>query len=148
MRIQDIMSRRVASVTSETAAETAWNLMQSRSIHHLVVTDGGRPVGVVSARDLGGRRGSGTRKGQTVAELMSASPVTARPETTLRQAANLMRGRAIGCLPVLDRGKLVGIVTVTDLLELIGRGHDRPPTRAQRGLMRGRPPGLRWRGGR
>jgi CBS-domain-containing membrane protein len=40
--------------------------------------------------------------------------------TTIRQAANLLRGRTIGCLPVMEDSKLVGIVTVTDLLELVG----------------------------
>lgn len=45
---------------------------------------------------------------------------TASPETTIRQAANMLRGRTIGCLPVVEDSKLVGIVTVTDLLDLVG----------------------------
>jgi CBS domain-containing protein len=56
----------------------------------------------------------------------------------VREAANLMRGRSIGCLPVLDGRKLVGIVTVTDLLELLGRGAERPMARGRRAVMAGR----------
>jgi CBS domain-containing protein len=52
-----------------------------------------------------------------------------------------MRGRSIGCLPVVEKGALRGIITVTDLLELIGKGAERPTARAQRAVMRGR--GLR-----
>ena len=44
------------------------------------------------------------------------------PEATVRQAANRLRGRGVGCLAVMDDGRLRGIVTTQDLLELIGRG--------------------------
>jgi CBS domain-containing protein len=47
-------------------------------------------------------------------------------QDTVRKAANLMRGRPIGCLPVIERGRLVGVVTVTDLLALLGHGIERP----------------------
>ena len=52
--------------------------------------------------------------------------VTIDHEETLKRAANVMRGRTIGCLPVTDRGKLVGILTTSDLLNLVGQGGDRP----------------------
>jgi CBS domain-containing protein len=58
---------------------------------------------------------------------------------TIRQAANLLRGRMIGCLPVLEGGKLIGILTATDMLEQIGRGSDRP-ARGKRWVMKGRGP--------
>jgi acetoin utilization protein AcuB len=89
-------------------------------IHHLVVADGRRVLGVVSQRDLGGTRGEPTRRGHIVQELMTRDVVTATPATTVRQAANLLRGRSIGCLPVTDGERLVGILTVTDVLELVG----------------------------
>jgi acetoin utilization protein AcuB len=96
----------------------------TRRIHHLVVTLGAGRVGVVSARDLESLAES--RSFRTVGEVMSAPAVTAEPHMTIRQAANLLRGRTIGCLPVLEDGKLIGILTTTDLLEQIGRGSDRP----------------------
>jgi acetoin utilization protein AcuB len=89
----------------------------------------------VSSRDLGGERGAAMRKGTNVSDLMTPQAVTAKPVTTIRQAANLMRGRTIGCLPVLEDGKLKGIVTVTDLLELLGRGLERPVARTERAML-------------
>jgi CBS-domain-containing membrane protein len=60
----------------------------------------------------------------------------------VREAANLMRGHRAGSLPVVDGGKLVGIVTVWDFLDLIGRGADRPVAHAERWVLnnRGRTP--------
>jgi acetoin utilization protein AcuB len=52
---------------------------------------------------------------------MTAPVATAAPDTTVREAANLLRGRHIGCLPIVEDGRLVGIVTVADLLDLLAR---------------------------
>jgi acetoin utilization protein AcuB len=91
-------------------------------------------VGVLSDRDAGGRAGASVRARSSVADLMTTPVVTTEPDATVRQIANLMRGRTIGCLPVTDRGRVVGIVTVSDLLELLGRGVDRPATPRRRTL--------------
>ena len=76
---------------------------------------------------------------------MSRDVVTVEPTTTVRQAANLMRGRYLGCLPVVDGGKLVGMVTTSDLLELLGRGAIAPSPRAERWTLKGRGPRKRGR---
>jgi CBS domain-containing protein len=106
--------------------------MRLHDIHHLIVLEQRRVVGVVSARDLGGRVGARGHDGdaRTVADVMSPHIVSATPETTVRQAANLMRGRIVGCLAVIDGDEPIGIVTTTDLLELIGRGAERPSERS------------------
>jgi CBS domain-containing protein len=62
------------------------------------------------------------------------------PTTTVRKAANLMRGRSIGCLVVTKRDRIVGIVTVADLLELVGRGADRPVASTTRWTLKHRAP--------
>jgi CBS domain-containing protein len=125
MRVQDVMTEDVQTVPPETAAGEAWNVMKAKRIHHLVVTKGRRVVGVLSDRDAGGRQGDAVRQSRTVADLMTQPVLTVPPETTVRKAANLMRGRSIGCLVVEDAGRVRGIVTVSDLLELVGRGLDR-----------------------
>ena len=108
-------------------AGDAWEIMRNKSIRHLIVAKGTQVVGVFSDRDAGGRAGATIRRGRTVADLMTRNVVTVDREDTVRKAANLMRGRTIGCLPVTRNGKLVGIVTTSDLLVLLGRGVDRPP---------------------
>lgn len=126
MRASELMTRRVHSVPPDIAAGDAWELMRRKEIRHLVVMQGSAIVGVLSDRDLGGRAGASIRTGQTVGDLMTRKVVSIGPTDTIRSAANLMRGRTIGCLPVVDRGRLVGLITVSDLLRLVGRGIDRP----------------------
>jgi len=120
MRLGEIMTRDVKTATPGESAEDAHRRMRLHRIRHLVVMDGKRVVGVVSERDLGGSRGAALRTGRSVEDLMAREVATAAPDTTIRQAANMMRGRTIGCLPVMESSKLVGIVTVTDLLDLVG----------------------------
>jgi len=99
-------------------------------------------AGIVSAGDLGGALGDLLRVGRRVADVLTERVVAVTPQTTIREAANLMRGHAIDCLPVLVAGKVTGIVTSLDLLELLGRGALRPSPRSERAILkdRGRAP--------
>ena len=146
VRVQDVMTKGVKTIAPTAAAEDAWNTMRLDRIHHLVVTMADRVVGVLSHRDLGGRRGAVVRENRTVADLMNAPAVTVEPTTTVRQAANVMRGRAIGCLVVVESGRVTGIVTVSDLLELVGRGLDRGAATAKRRTVSHRAPHRKSKG--
>lgn len=143
MRLQEIMNTQVVTIGPDEAAEAAWSQMERRRIRHLIVTEGKELVGLLSERDLGSREGAKVRKGRIVRELMTSQVASAKPTTTLRQAANMMRGRLIGALPVLEDGRLVGIVTATDVLDELGRGSSRPTVRAQRQSMRVAPASAR-----
>jgi CBS domain-containing protein/ribosome-associated translation inhibitor RaiA len=143
MRLQEIMSTQVVTIGPDEPASTAWSRMGRKRIRHLLVTEGGRLIGVLSERDLGGRNGGAVRRGRTVRELMTQQAASATPATTLREAANLMRGRLIGSLPVVKDGRIVGIVTATDVLGELGRGSSRPTVRAKRRSMRLPPVGAR-----
>jgi len=134
MRLQDIMKESVETVAAGETADAAFERMRQRRIRHLVVMEGREVAGIVSQRDIARAE---ARQGRLVAELMSAPAVTAEPRTTVREAANLLRGRTLGCLPVLANGKLRGIVTTTDLLELLGRGAQHPVRAPGRRLERG-----------
>jgi CBS domain-containing protein len=136
MRLQDIMSTDIKTIEPGAGLEEARSLMRQSRIHHLLVFTGGEVVGVVSDRDLAQR----TEVRDGVAGVMSEDLVTAGPQMTVRQAANLMRGRGIGCLAVVDGDRPVGILTTADLLELIGRGVERPIERSTRWTLRRRGP--------
>jgi acetoin utilization protein AcuB len=136
MRVQDVMTRNVKTIAPTARAEDAWNLMRLHGIHHLVVSSENRVVGVLSERDAGGRRGAAVRMTHSVADLMTTPAVTVEPTATVRQAANLMRGRSIGCVVAVQSGHVVGIVTVSDLLELVGRGIDRGATTRTRWTLK------------
>lgn len=121
------MTRGVVAISTGTAIDTAAQRMRERGIHHLVVKDGQALAGVVSARALG----SGV--GRTVADAMTPA-IVVDATATIRQVANTMRGRVTGCVVVIERGKPVGVITISDLLELLGRGIDRPGRPERRGL--------------
>ena len=126
MRVFEIMTEGVQTVPQTMPAADAWELMRRKRIHHLVVTRNSEVVGILSDRDTGSGVGADVRALHTVADLMTSQVVTVRPNDTLRTLANVMRGRTIGCAPVVEGKRLVGIVTVSDLLRLLGRGIDRP----------------------
>lgn len=139
MRLRDIMTTTVATVGAGESASVAWETMRRRRTRHLIVQSAeGNVVGMLSASDLGGRYGEVLRNGRTAGDLMSEKIVHATPETTVREAANLMRGHVVNCLPVFEGDKLAGLVTAVDLLELIGRGVERPVTLVQRRVMKDR----------
>ncbi len=131
MRVAEVMTTGVKTVRPETSAVDAWELMRQQGIHHLVVIRGSAVVGVLSDRDAGGRKGGRLRAESRVEDLMTSTVVTVKPGDTIRRVANLMRGRTIGCVPVVQGQRLKGIVTVTDLLQSLGHGVDRP-SRPQR----------------
>jgi len=132
MRLHEIMTTDVKTASPNDDADLAYHRMRAQRIRHLVVMDAKHVVGVLSERDLGGAAGAPLRAGKTVGELMARQAVTAKPTTTVREAANLLRARTIGCLPILQDSKLVGIVTLTDLLEMLGRGAQLSPTEISR----------------
>jgi CBS domain-containing protein len=120
MRIGDIMSEQVETISLGASVGEAREVMTRNDIRHLVVMDGTRVAGVVSVRDLG--RDVAGNHNTWIEHVMSSPVVTADRHTTLRQAANLLRGHKVGCLPVIEKGKPVGIVTISDLLDIVGKG--------------------------
>ena len=136
MPVREIMSTRVVTIKPTEAASEAWTRMRRRRIRHLLVMEGTRLFGVLSERDLGGRAGNDIRKRRRVQDLMTSHVASAAPETTIRQAADLMRKRLIGSLPVLDGDRLVGIVTATDVFDALGSAASVTMSRAERQLLR------------
>lgn len=130
MRVFEVMSERVRTVRPTTSAAEAREIMRIAQVHHLVVTENSHVVGVLADRDLADL----SAPAATVADVMAADVVTVKKTDTIRKAANLMQGRTIGCLPVIDRGHLVGIVTTCDLLRIVGQGVDRPARKERRPL--------------
>lgn len=136
MELREIMRTRVVTIAPNESANAAWTRMRRRGIRHLVVMDGGQLSGVLSERDLGGRTGADRRKGRLVRDLMTPDIMSVGPDTTLEDAADLMRARLIGSLPVIEAGRLAGIVTATDVFEALGSESRGRMSRAERELLR------------
>ncbi len=126
MRVFEVMTENVRTIAPTATVREALDVMREGKFDHLVVAGRAGVLGVVSDRDLIARQRDGSPDAPTVADVMATDVVTVARHETIRKAANLMRGRTIGCLPVVERGKLVGIITTSDLLRILGRGLDRP----------------------
>lgn len=122
-----IMAREPRTIDRNQTLDVAEELTASSRIRHLPVVEDGRVVGVLSQRDLFqaalARKlgyGSNGRKRVLrtipVKEVMSEPPVTVEASTSIREAARLMVSRKIGCLPVVDRDVLIGLVTEGDVV--------------------------------
>jgi len=121
MRLDAIMSKPVLSIRPKADLEAAHVQMTEHHVHHLVVMDHETVVGIVSAHDLERRRAALYDDKWLVEDIMSNPVLVATPQTTAAEAAKMMRGAAQGCLPIIDGSSLVGIVTTSDLLDLLAK---------------------------
>lgn len=135
--VRDLMTRDVRTVERNDELSLAEDVMRQERIRHLVVVDEDLPgeiVGVLSQRDLFlgslaralGYGSGGARKVLEtipVKEVMATDPVTIAPDRSVAEAAQIMLDCKIGCLPVIERGELVGIVTEGDFVRLALGGH-------------------------
>ena len=128
--VADLMSKKVVTLGRNDTLKTAEALLKQRHIRHLPVLDAdGELCGIVTQRDLfrgavlrslgyGSRAEDMMLSSLLVKDAMSEDPVTVAPSTPLADAARLMVERRIGALPVLDAGRLVGILTEGDFVRL------------------------------
>lgn len=128
MYVREWMTRSPVTVSPTTPISEARQLMERRRIRHLpVVDEAGRLVGIVTDRDIRLNLPSPATSLSiwevnyllarlTVGEVMTRNVLTASPDWPVEDAARAMLERRIGALPVLEEGRLVGIVTETDLL--------------------------------
>jgi len=116
MRISEVMSRKVRTIDQHESLEQAKATMALRRIHHLVVMNGRHIVGLVNSEMLERGQAEGIAR---VEDVMLRHVALCPPRLTIRQAAKLLRRRPAGALPVVEDERLVGIVTVSDLLDLL-----------------------------
>lgn len=120
--VREVMSAPVSMVSADTPVHEAERIMHSRDIRSLVVEEDGRLIGLVALWDLQ-KLTLQKQQGHPVKAFMQRQVVTIAPEATVREAAHLMINRDIGHLPVLEDGKVVGIITRTDIVRyLYGMG--------------------------
>ena len=133
MLVEDVMQTAVITITPKTSLPEAMRLVGRRGIRHLPVVDDDRLVGIVSDRDLKRAMASPATALEshelryrldalTVDEIMTRAVVTVGRMFPIEEAARLMVTEKISALPVTERGKLVGIVTETDVLQLFVKG--------------------------
>jgi CBS domain-containing protein len=114
------------SVPSDATVYSAMQMMADKDVGALLVIDQGQLVGVVSERDYARKvillgRGS---KDTTVSEIMVASPITIRPECSVDEAMRLITTHRIRHLPVVCDGKILGVISIGDIVNWIAFAQD------------------------
>jgi CBS-domain-containing membrane protein len=128
MHVKDLMRRQVVTLSVTSTLDIATDIMTMGRIRHLpVVDDGGMLVGIVTQRDLYraaissvlrlGEKAEREWLGKVpVFDVMTADVVTVGPEEGIIDALTRLLDRKVGALPVVERGRLVGLLTETDCL--------------------------------
>ena len=117
--VESVMRRTVVTTTPTELLATARALMEREGVHQLPVMENGALVGILSERDLHAHTGYLERT--RVDAAMTWNPITASPTETAHYAAHLLIEKSINALPVVEDGRVVGIVSRTDLLQLLER---------------------------
>jgi acetoin utilization protein AcuB len=133
MNLDAIMSRKPVTVADDDKMAHAIRMLKDHGFKHLpVVNRAGKVVGVITDRDLKRASPSDATLLEVhellylldqvrIAEIMTRTPVTVPAATPIADAARLMVDKHVGCLPVVENDRLVGIVTSTDLLTCLAK---------------------------
>jgi CBS domain-containing protein len=121
-KLRRIMVKNVVTIEPHATAKKAAELMDKNDIGCLIVVDSGKPVGIVTERDMLKRviQKSQDPKDTRVVDIMSNAIITASPDDSAGEAAKLMIERNIKKLPIVEKDRLVGLVTLTDLIRTEG----------------------------
>jgi acetoin utilization protein AcuB len=131
MRVADLMTGPVITIGHDATIADAWSILRSRQVRHLPVLDSDRRlIGMVTDHDLQlvilgwclqeePDRLVGTLGRLRTNEIMTWGVITVGPDADIRDAARIMHEHKLGALPVADAGRVVGILTATDVIRAV-----------------------------
>jgi acetoin utilization protein AcuB len=129
-RVRDYMTPDPATLDSKNTLLDAVLMLRRLELRHIPILDDGRMVGILTDRDVG-RVAPSMLMGISpqdynrvfedtpVAKVMTRNLFSTTPEAPLAEAVHLLYNHKVGCLPVLEDGRLVGIITVVDMLQAL-----------------------------
>lgn len=127
MRVSEIMTGAAVTDQPEDTLDEAASKMWKQQTGSLLVMDGEDLVGILTERDVLKAVATGVNAKETrVSEVMSKDLITVGPQTSLREAAKVMADRWIRHLPVMDGGKVVGVVSQRDLAGVLAGALNEP----------------------
>jgi len=125
--ISSIMTQEVITLSLKDSLYSAEKRMKTNHIRHMPVVDEDKLIGLISLSDLQrisfidayskeGTEDTPVYNMLSIKDMMIKNPLTASPKTTILEVSKLLASKEFHSLPVVDDGKLVGIITTTDLL--------------------------------
>jgi acetoin utilization protein AcuB len=129
-RVRDYMTADPQTLDVESTLLDAVLMMRRSELRHIPILEGGRVVGIITDRDvarfapsilvtLSPEDYNRVFEDTPVAKVMTRKLVSTTPEAKLAEAVDLIYGQKLGCLPVLEGERLVGIITVVDMLRAL-----------------------------
>ena len=120
MTIADVMTKSVISVDASMTVNEAAKMMEDAKVGAIIVTENNTPVGIVTDKDLAVKIVAHAYQITTpVKQVMSSPLFSINSDESVRTAADLMHDRGIRKLPVIDNEKIVGMITATDIVNLL-----------------------------
>jgi CBS domain-containing protein len=128
--VRDVMAQNPVTLDRNETLDLAESIMNLGRIRHMPVVEDGKVIGIISQRDLfrsalvtalgfGRKTTSALIKTIRIKEVMTEHVITIAPETTIKDAARIMIDKKIGCLPVVENEKLIGLLTETDIMRYV-----------------------------
>ena len=121
MNIRDVMTPNPRTISPDETIQNAARIMRDLDTGVVPVVDNGRPVGMVTDRDIVVRAVAEGQLNCPVRDIVSRAVISATPEMSTREAADLMGEHQVRRLPVVENERLVGIVSIGDLAVKEGR---------------------------
>ncbi len=130
MLVRKKMKKDLVTVTKDERMTVAKKVMKEKNIRHLPVVDGKKLIGLLTNMDIRKAEASPATSLEirelhylldklTVGEIMTRNVITIAPDVSVEEAAILLHDNKIGCLPVVEDGNLVGIITENDVMEIL-----------------------------
>ena len=130
MLVRKKMKKDLFTITKEERMTVAKKIMKEKNIRHLPVVDGKKLIGLVTNMDIRKAEASPATSLEirelhylldklTVGEIMTRNVITISPDISIEEATTLLHDNKIGCLPVVEDGNLVGIITENDVMEIL-----------------------------
>ena len=130
--VREIMTGSPVTLKPEDTLDLANDIISLGRIRHVPVVKDGKLVGLLSERDLMGaaateifglkqKRKSALLKTVLIKDVMKKRVISVKPDTPIKDAAHLMADKKIGCVPIVESGTLVGLLTTTDILRYVER---------------------------
>ncbi|MDO9531153.1 MAG: CBS and ACT domain-containing protein [Deltaproteobacteria bacterium] len=116
MLVGQIMSQKIVTISPDKRVGQALQLMQKHQIRHVPVMMHDRMVGWITSRDLREVLLASMLEEIKVGDVMVQAPISVTPDTEVEEAARLIHEHKIGGMPVMEGDKLVGVITMQDLI--------------------------------